>query len=165
MDNEAGLFLGNTKAASWRGRPRPPLRGPRVRARRRPHRAAALRASAWQTPSRDHGRLPLPGRAGGPILPRSLHLPLAVTEGSLIENVNKTGVRLWTDSSRPVPETNRGRRPRTLIAGDSPVIARLLLSSCPAPPSDGSATPKRHPPSFAPPPRRARRREPNQKTQ
>ena len=33
-----------------------------------------------------------------PILPRSRHLPLASTDGSLIEKVNKTGVRLWTDS-------------------------------------------------------------------
>jgi hypothetical protein len=31
------------------------------------------------------------------ILPRSLHRPVAVTEGSLTENTNKTGVRLWTD--------------------------------------------------------------------
>jgi hypothetical protein len=30
------------------------------------------------------------------ILPRSLHLPFAVTEGSLTKNLNKTGVRLWT---------------------------------------------------------------------
>jgi hypothetical protein len=34
-----------------------------------------------------------------PILPRSLHLPVAVVDGSLIENTNKTGVRLWTDPS------------------------------------------------------------------
>jgi hypothetical protein len=33
------------------------------------------------------------------ILPRSLHLPAAVTDGSLTENLNKTGVRLWTDRS------------------------------------------------------------------
>jgi hypothetical protein len=30
---------------------------------------------------------------------RSRHLPLASTEGSRTENLNKTGVRLWTDSS------------------------------------------------------------------
>jgi hypothetical protein len=30
------------------------------------------------------------------ILPRSLHLPVAVTGGSLTEKINKTGVRLWT---------------------------------------------------------------------
>ena len=29
------------------------------------------------------------------ILPRSRHLPVAVTEGSLTENINKIGVRLW----------------------------------------------------------------------
>ena len=33
------------------------------------------------------------------ILPRSRHLPLASTDGSRTENLNKTGVRLWTDSS------------------------------------------------------------------
>jgi hypothetical protein len=27
--------------------------------------------------------------------PRSRHLPVAVTEGNLTENLNKTGVRLW----------------------------------------------------------------------
>jgi hypothetical protein len=31
-----------------------------------------------------------------PILPRSLHRPLASTDGSRTENLNKTGVRLWT---------------------------------------------------------------------
>jgi hypothetical protein len=35
-----------------------------------------------------------------PILPRSRHLPVSVTEGSAIENLNKTGVRLWTGCSR-----------------------------------------------------------------
>ena len=33
------------------------------------------------------------------ILPRSRHLPVAVTEGSLTENLNEIGVRLWTDRS------------------------------------------------------------------
>lgn len=33
--------------------------------------------------------------------PCSRHLPVAVTEGSLIRNLNKTAVRLWTDRSRP----------------------------------------------------------------
>jgi len=33
------------------------------------------------------------------ILPRSRHLPVAVTEGSLTENTNEIGVRLWTDPS------------------------------------------------------------------
>ena len=32
-------------------------------------------------------------------LPRSLHLSVAVTEGSWIENLNKTVVRVWTTSS------------------------------------------------------------------
>ena len=31
------------------------------------------------------------------ILPRSLHRPVAVVEGSLTKNLNKTGVRLGTD--------------------------------------------------------------------
>ena len=33
------------------------------------------------------------------ILPRSLHRPVAVVEGSLTKNLNKIGVRLWTVSS------------------------------------------------------------------
>ena len=32
-----------------------------------------------------------------PILPRSLHLPLASTDGSRTRNLNKNGVRLWSD--------------------------------------------------------------------
>jgi hypothetical protein len=32
-----------------------------------------------------------------PILPRSLHLPVASTDGSFTKNFNKTGVQLWTD--------------------------------------------------------------------
>jgi len=35
-------------------------------------------------------------RSPGPILPRSLQRPLASTEGSATEKINKTGVRLWT---------------------------------------------------------------------
>ena len=31
--------------------------------------------------------------------PRSRHLPVAVTDGSLTENLNEIGVRLWTDRS------------------------------------------------------------------
>ena len=31
--------------------------------------------------------------------PRSRHRPVAVTDGSPTEKVNKTGVRLWTESS------------------------------------------------------------------
>jgi hypothetical protein len=37
-------------------------------------------------------------RAVTGMFPRSRHLPLAVTDGSLRENVNKTGVRFWTDA-------------------------------------------------------------------
>jgi hypothetical protein len=42
-------------------------------------------------------------RAGRPegILPRSFHRPVAVTDGSRKENVNKNGVRFWTASSLP----------------------------------------------------------------
>ena len=36
----------------------------------------------------------------GPILPRSLHLPRASTDGSRTQNLNKNGVRLWTACSR-----------------------------------------------------------------
>ena len=49
--------------------------------------------------------LPRPSVTRGPIhghrsiLPASLHLPVAVTEGSLTEKLNKTGVRFWTDCS------------------------------------------------------------------
>jgi len=34
------------------------------------------------------------------ILPRSIHLSLAVLESSLTKNFNKGGVRLWTDPRR-----------------------------------------------------------------
>ena len=34
-----------------------------------------------------------------PILPRSRHRPVALTEGRLREKVNEIGVRLWTDRS------------------------------------------------------------------
>jgi hypothetical protein len=30
------------------------------------------------------------------ILPRSLHLPVAVVDGNLIKNFSEIGVRLWT---------------------------------------------------------------------
>jgi hypothetical protein len=52
-------------------------------------------------------RRSLPGRGGETNLPRSLHLPLASTDGSATEKVNKTGVRLWTDRS--------GRESRHLV--------------------------------------------------
>jgi hypothetical protein len=34
------------------------------------------------------------------ILPRSRQRPVAVTDGSLTENPNEIGVRLWTESQR-----------------------------------------------------------------
>lgn len=50
------------------------------------------------------------------ILPCSLHLPVAATEGSPTENSNKIGVRLWTDcsliESRTAPQ-RRDRKKRT----------------------------------------------------
>jgi len=42
------------------------------------------------------------GLAG--ILARSLHFAVAVTDGSRIENINKIGVRLWTDRPEPPPK-------------------------------------------------------------
>jgi hypothetical protein len=39
------------------------------------------------------------GRLGLPPTPRSRHLPLASTDGSSTRNLNKTGVRLWTEYS------------------------------------------------------------------
>ena len=70
-----------------------------------------------------------------PILPRSRHLPLASTDGSSTRNLNKTGVRLWTDrrvgrelgrtSARAAATWSRGRqvfipphaRLRNVVAG------------------------------------------------
>jgi hypothetical protein len=48
------------------------------------------------------------------ILPRSLHLPVAVTEGSLTRNPNRIGARLWTD--RPFDEHGEVRCRDTLDA-------------------------------------------------
>ncbi len=52
----------------------------------------------------DGGRRVRAGQAGdlslNVILPRSRHLPVAVTEGSPTENLNKTGMRLWTETPR-----------------------------------------------------------------
>lgn len=71
-------------------------------------RSDAARASADATECRDApekmdtrtDNRPLgAGRANRAILPRSFHLPAAVTDGSLTENLNKTGVRLRTDCS------------------------------------------------------------------
>ena len=109
-------------------------------------------------------RLPSPSLVFGP---RAIETPAAIRllqpprwhGGSSTRKANETEVRLWTASSWPVPGTNRAAGLEHSIAGDSPVIAGLLLPSCPAPPSAGSATPKRHPPSLPPPPRSLHRRE------
>jgi hypothetical protein len=65
---------------------------------------------------------------------------------------------------RPVPGRNAGRRPRTLITGDSPVILGRP-PSFPQPPSARSATPKWHPPPLSPSPCRRHRGEPDRKSQ
>lgn len=52
-----------------------------------------LRACAWQTPSRHHARLPFRSRGDERILPRSLHLPVAPTDDSATENLDRTGLR------------------------------------------------------------------------
>jgi hypothetical protein len=46
----------------------------------------------WAPDGRENPRF----TASGPILPRSLHLPVAVTEGRLTENLNEIGARFWT---------------------------------------------------------------------
>ena len=48
------------------------------------------------------------------MLPRSLHLPLASTEGSLARNLNKTAVRLWSDCPLIGSRTAPGRRERKI---------------------------------------------------
>jgi hypothetical protein len=51
-----------------------------------------------------------------PILPRSLHRPVAVTEGSATRNLNEIGVRLWTDRSVDQDrELNRNRTQPTFV--------------------------------------------------
>jgi hypothetical protein len=42
-----------------------------------------------------------------PILPRSRQRPVASTDGSVTENLNKTGVRLWT--APPLAVQSKGR--------------------------------------------------------
>ena len=60
-----------------------------------------------------------------PILPRSRHLPLAVTEGSLTRNLNKTGVRLWTGCS-----LNRQRQSGEFINRDLPLSGHSKGVAC-----------------------------------
>ena len=53
--------------------------------------------------NRDARRRRSPGTDAQPllgILPRSRHRPVAVTDGSVPENINEIGVRFWTDCSR-----------------------------------------------------------------
>ena len=42
---------------------------------------------------------PFPAGPAAPSSRRSRHLPVAVVDGSLTENLNEIGVRLWTDRS------------------------------------------------------------------
>jgi hypothetical protein len=58
-------------------------------------------------------------------LPRSLHRPVAVTDGSFSSNLNKTGVRLWTDhamAARPGASIQGSRNSVAL-----PQICRMAL--------------------------------------
>jgi hypothetical protein len=52
-------------------------------------------------------------RAAASIVPRSRHRPVASTDGSLTENVNKTGVRLWAECWPPItiPSWERNDQP------------------------------------------------------
>jgi hypothetical protein len=96
-----------------------------------PEREPASAAADWRSTlgpcrrvsiSEHHRRI---GRPGG-ILPRSLHLPVAVTDGSLREKINETGVRLWTACSHLV--YGCGRRRLTNLSTCSIEVASALLS-------------------------------------
>ena len=69
------------------------------------------------------------------ILPRSLHRPVASTDGSLRKNLNKTRVRLWTDRRR------RTARLKTVGLRESCDEERTGLGQC----FDLSATCERSP--------------------
>jgi hypothetical protein len=75
-----------------------------------------------------------PGRRWGcvrhlrPILPRSRHRPVPVTEGSLTKNLNKTGVRFWTDIPPTTVHTKAG-------------VQRVLVCSENTHPAGDNATP------------------------
>jgi len=71
----------------------------KTRLRLRPSRRASI--------SEHHRRT---GRAGG-VRPRSLHLPVAVTDGSATQNFNENGVRLWTDCSTSDEPVSRQHAP------------------------------------------------------
>jgi hypothetical protein len=64
------------------------------------------------------------GRHHWPILSRSRHLPVGVVDGSLTENLNKTGVRLWTDPSLDQNRKIGGRHALDPIANHSNRAAR-----------------------------------------
>jgi hypothetical protein len=64
-----------------------------------------------------HDCPPLPNLSGGDILPRSLHLPRASTEGSSTRKPNEAGVRFWTDASWQCQQLNRAGVLRTERGG------------------------------------------------
>jgi len=64
-------------------------------------------------------------------IPRSRHLPLAVLEGSVTKNFNKSGVRLGTTSSLTEPQS-KSVISTALLAIDSrrPVPRGLTIARC-----------------------------------
>jgi hypothetical protein len=79
-----------------------------------------------------------------PIVPRSLHRPVAVTEGSLTENPNKTGVRFWTEDAgntcfasahaEPLLRRKVSSTPRTRATGLDTPNPRGSSTGLPQPP-------------------------------
>ena len=64
-------------------------------------------------------------RARNPYLPRSLHLPVASTEGSVTQNLNRIGVRLWTDPSFDQDGETRGKHEATSLLSFEPQPGRM----------------------------------------
>ena len=110
--HQAG-FSARSRAAAGDGapgRPRPFHRGPVLK--RFVRTESGARGKTHIGGSRDYtaGNAMTTARAAHPLaevglpltghLPRSRHLPFASTEGSLSENLNNTGVRLWTDRAQ-----------------------------------------------------------------
>ena len=58
----------------------------------------------------------------GPDTPPVPPPPLAVTDGSVTENLNETGVRLWTD--RSLVEHGEVRLGQSQVAGSKPALLR-----------------------------------------
>ena len=84
---------------------------------------------------------------GHPTALRSLHLPVAVTEGSLTENLNKTGVRLWT--AFPLERKRERHRSRKELQAAVAASDRRFSPSrgrCHSLPSSARAEPDNDPP-------------------